>query len=202
MLVVHDHSAPLRVDSISVNAWSVLIAAHASAAILGLLLGGYQLIRHVKGDRVHRHIGWIWIIVMAFVSSSSFAIRELRHGQLSLLHVLSVVTLVSLILGVVAIRKGDVRGHRSAMAGSWFGLIGAFIGAVAVPVRRIPTLAINNPVGACTAVILIVALTLGLIWLTHHLPPLTRTPPKSSNIKRGTTEPSTSTSTTANIADI
>lgn len=149
--------------------WGLLIAVHASAALMGLLLGGYQLIRRVKGDRVHRVIGWIWVIALLFVSTSSFAIREIRHGRLSLLHVLSVVTLVSLIIGVVAIRRGNVRRHRSAMRGSWFGLIGAFLGAVAVPQRRIPTFVVTDPFGAVAACAAIVALTLGLIWLAHAL---------------------------------
>ncbi len=149
------------------SGWDVLTATHASAASVGLLLGGYQLRRRVKGDRVHQSLGWIWVVAMLFVTTSSFAIRELRHGQLSLLHVLSVVTLASLIIGVVAIRRGNVRRHRGAMRGSWFGLIGAFIGAVAVPERRIPTFAVSDPVGAFASAAAIVALTLGLVWLAH-----------------------------------
>jgi len=149
-----------------VSGWDVLTATHASTASVGLLLGGYQL-RRVKGDRVHRSLGWVWVAAMGFVTTSSFAIRELRHGQLSLLHVLSVVTLASLIFGVVAIRRGNVARHRGAMRGSWFGLIGAFIGAVAVPKRRIPTFAVTDPLGATLVAVTILALTFGLIWLAH-----------------------------------
>ncbi len=168
--------------------WSVLVAAHASAASLGLLLGGYQLRRRVKGDRVHVLLGWVWVAAMLFVATSSFAIRELRHGQLSLLHVLSVVTLVSLLIGVVAIRHGNVARHRGAMRGSWFGLIGAFIGAVAVPQRRIPTFAVTDTGGATLAAVTIAALTFGLIWLAHgfdrHLP----SPSERGTDRRRTTE--------------
>jgi len=125
---------------------------------------------------------------MGFVTTSSFAIRELRHGQLSLLHVLSVVTLASLIIGVVAIRRGNVRRHRGAMRGSWFGLIGAFIGAVAVPQRRIPTFAVTDTGGATLVALTILALTFGLIWLAHgvdrHLP----SPSERGTDRRRTTE--------------
>jgi len=152
-----------------VSGWDLLTATHASAASVGLLLGGYQLRRRVKGDRVHVLLGWVWIAAMGFVTTRSFAIRELRHGQLSLLHVLSLVTLTSLIIGVVAIRRGNVARHRGAMRGSWFGLIGAFIGAVAVPKRRIPTFAVSDPVGAVATAAAIVALTLGLILLAHRI---------------------------------
>ncbi len=71
--------------------------------------------------------------------------------------------------GVVAIRRGNVARHRGAMRGSWFGLIGAFIGAVAVPKRRIPTFAVSDPVGAVATAAAIVALTLGLILLAHRI---------------------------------
>ncbi len=178
----------------------MLIATHASAASVGLLLGGYQLMR-VKGDRVHRVIGWIWVAAMLFVSTSSFAIRELRHGQLSLLHVLSVVTLVSLIIGVVAVRRGNVHRHRGAMRGSWFGLIGAFLGAVAVPQRRIPTFAVSDPVGAFAASAAIVALTLGLIWLARRFDPHPASPSDLDTNRRRTTETPAATSRTVSAAD-
>lgn len=147
------------------SGWTPLIATHAAAASTCLLLGGYQLARHVKGDNIHRRVGWLWVAAMTFVAGSSFAIRELGHGRLSLLHVLSVVTLVSLVVGMVRIRRGDVAGHRAAMRGSWFGLVGAFIGAVVVPHRRIPTFALTNPCGAALAAAAVVALSVAGVWL-------------------------------------
>lgn len=142
-----------------------LIAAHATFALISLLVGGYQLWRRPRGDHRHRVLGWFWVASMAFVATSSFAIRELRHGQLSLLHVLSVVTLVSLVAGVVAARRGNVDAHRGSMRGSWLGLLGAFVGAVAVPSRRIPVFVITEPAGAAAAAGAIVVTTIGLIAL-------------------------------------
>jgi uncharacterized membrane protein len=149
------------------SGWTPLIAAHAAAAATSLLLGGYQLARRVKGDALHRRVGWMWIAAMTFVATSSFAVRELRHGRLSVLHVLSVVTLVSLVVGIVSIRRGDVDRHRAAMRGSWFGLVGAFIGAVAVPDRRIPSFAVTHPTGAALAAAAVVALTAALMYVAR-----------------------------------
>ena len=149
--------------------WTALVAAHAVTASVGLLLGGYQLWRRVKGDRTHRILGWIWVTGMLFVTSSSFAIRNLRNGQLSFLHVLSLVTLISLTGGVLSIRRGDVSRHRAWMRGSWFGLVGAFVGAVAVPARLIPTFALTDPAGALLAAGAIVSVTAALIVLAHLL---------------------------------
>lgn len=149
--------------------WTVLVATHAATAVVCLLLGGYQLVRRVKGDVAHRLAGWAWIAGMLFVATSSFAIRDLRSGQLSLLHVLSVVTLVALIGGIHAARRGNVRAHRGRMRGSFLGLVGAFIGAVAVPGRLIPTFAVTEPLGALAAAVAAVVLTAGLIVLAHAI---------------------------------
>lgn len=144
-----------------------LLAAHAGTAVACLLLGTYQLLRRVKGDRPHRIAGWIWVAGMLFVATSSFAIRDLRDGQFSLLHVLSLVTLVSLVIGVIAARRGRITPHRASMRGSWIGLSGAFIGAVAVPNRAIPTFTVSHPLGALAALAAVVALTAGLIGIAH-----------------------------------
>jgi uncharacterized membrane protein len=156
------------------SGWTPLVAAHATAATTGLLLGGYQLVRRAKGDRVHRRLGWVWVALMTFVATSSFAIRDLRHGQLSFLHVLSVVTLVSLVLGIVQVRRGNVSGHRAAMRGSWFGVLGAFIGAVAVPGRLIPTLTVSRPYEALLAGAAVAALTAVVVALAHAVEHLAR----------------------------
>ncbi|GEL19115.1 DUF2306 domain-containing protein [Pseudonocardia asaccharolytica] len=146
---------------------TMLVAAHTASALVCLLLGGYQLLRRIKGDRTHRIAGWMWVTGMLFVATSSFAIRDLSEGRLSLLHVLSVVTLVSLVAGILAARRGDLRGHRSAMLGSWLGLTGAFLGAVAVPGRLIPTFVVTEPLGALAAGATVVALTVALILLAR-----------------------------------
>jgi len=182
-----------------VSGWEVLTVTHASTASVGLLLGGYQL-RRVKGDRVHVLLGWVWVAAMTYVATSSFAIREIRNGQLSLLHVLSIVTLISMALAIVAIRRGNVARHRGAMRGSWFGLIGAFIGAVAVPKRRIPTFAVTDPLGATLVAVTIVALTFGLIWLAHGFDRHFASTPDLGTHRRRTIETPAPTSGTVGAA--
>jgi hypothetical protein len=53
------------------------------------------------------------------------------------------------------------------MRGSYYGLVGAFLGAVAVPDRAIPTLAVTDPRGALTATAGIAAATWALLALAH-----------------------------------
>ena len=151
----------------------VLIAAHAATAVLCVGLGGYALLRRRKGDTVHRLVGWSWVAGMTFVATSSFAIRDLRDGRLSLLHVLSLVTLTALVLGIRAARRHDVQAHRGNMLGSYLGLLGAFAGAVAVPDRLVPTFVVTQPtqtLGALAALALSWAVVVGgaHAWARRH----------------------------------
>lgn len=120
------------------HAWSVLLVGHAVAASLAMVLGAAQVLRRRRGDRAHRALGWAWVGVMYFTALSSFFIRQLRPGSFSWIHALSVLTLVTLTLGLWNARRGNLRGHAANMIGSYVGLLGAFVGVVAVPGRLVP----------------------------------------------------------------
>ena len=145
--------------------WSMLLATHAFAASVALPLGGWQLFRPTKGDLQHRLIGRTWVVLMLYVSFTSFWIKELRPGEFSLIHILSVVTIATVSLGLFAAIRGDIQSHRGNMIGSWLGLMGAFIGAVAVPVRHIPTFVVTEPVQAFAAFVAVV-LTAAVVVMT------------------------------------
>jgi uncharacterized membrane protein len=132
-------------------AW--VISAHASTATVALLLGGYNLRRQPKGDRIHRRVGRVWVVAMYFTVLSSFAIKELRPGHYSWIHGLSLLTLVTLTIGLWAAVTGRAELHRRFIAGSYLGLVGAFVGAVAVPARDIPQLAMHRPFELALAVL-------------------------------------------------
>lgn len=153
-----------------------LLVSHLLAALVALPLGGYQLFRPTKGDPRHVLLGRVWVGLMLWVAITSYWIRDIRDGQLSLLHILSTVTLVTITLGVLSARRGNVAAHRGNMRGSWLGLCGAFIGAVAVPDRVIPTFVLTRPVDAALATVLLILLTVALVRLGAVL---TRRPPLS-----------------------
>lgn len=152
---------------------SPLLLTHLVAALVALPLGAFQLFRPTKGDPQHVLLGRVWPGLMLWVALSSYAIREIRHGELSLLHILSTVTLVTVTLGVVNARRGNNTAHKANMRGSWLGLLGAFIGAVAVPDRVIPTFVMTRPVDAVIAVLVLAGITFLLIRLgalvTEHV---------------------------------
>jgi uncharacterized membrane protein len=108
-----------------------LIALHAFAALSAVAIGLAVLARR-KGTASHKLIGRAWVALMAAVALSSFWIFEIRHGAgPSFIHLLSLWTLISLALAVWFIRRGNVRAHRGFMIGTFVGLAGAGLGALA-----------------------------------------------------------------------
>lgn len=151
--------------------WPLLIATHASAAAVALGLGAWQLFFSTKGNHQHRLVGRTWVSLMLYVSITSFWIRDLRAGEFSFLHVLSVVTIITVTLGIVSAVRGDVLSHRGNMTGSWIGLLVAFVFAVAIPDRHIPTFVVIEPVQAAAAAAAVLLVTIAVVRVASVLPP-------------------------------
>ena len=122
---------------------TMIIAIHAIAASGVILLGPIQILRRTK-DRKHRFIGRSWVILMYFVCVNGMFIYSLT-GAFTLFHALAIWTFISTTLGVIAIRRGNVRRHIGMMVGSYLGALTAGIFATAVPGRDIPQWAVHDP---------------------------------------------------------
>lgn len=140
--------------------WTFLIALHAIAAGYALIFGAVNLLRRNKGSAAHKTLGRIWAVAMYIVVLTSFGIRTI-DGGFNWLHALSVLTFCTLTMGLWSVRRSNIRAHQRFMSGSYFGLVGAFIGVVAVPDRRLPQMAIHDLAGL-TLWVAAVALTAGL----------------------------------------
>lgn len=132
--------------------WNLLIALHAFAATVAVMVGAVVLRMRRKGNRVHRRLGRIWMGTMYFVVVSSFGIRELRPGHFSWIHGLSVFTFWTLTVAWWAARSGRRARHRDAVIGTYLGLLGAGAAAMAFPVRLAPQLLVHHPLVFATAV--------------------------------------------------
>jgi len=106
---------------VSTYQWTPVIAAHAALAGAALVVGGTVLARR-KGTASHRVLGWTWVVLMAAVASSSFAIR---YNGFSWIHGLSVFTLFALVFGVADARRRNIKAHRTTM-------ISIFVGALLI----------------------------------------------------------------------
>lgn len=123
--------------------FSLVIAIHAIAATGVVLLGPIQILRRTK-DRRHRFIGRSWVVLMYLVCTSGMFIYSLT-GSFTLFHALAIWTFISTTLGVIAIRRGNVRRHIGMMVGSYLGALVAGIFAAVVSGREIPQLAVSDP---------------------------------------------------------
>ena len=102
-----------------------IVQLHAVAAMTAFGLGLVQFVAP-KGTLPHRALGWIWVALLAIIAVSSFWIHSIRiFGPFSLIHVLSIFTLIMLPVAVMAAHRHDVQRHK-------FTMIGIFIGALVV----------------------------------------------------------------------
>ncbi|MGL4238233.1 DUF2306 domain-containing protein [Tabrizicola sp.] len=101
-----------------------IIQLHVAAALLAVLLGPIVLLRRSR-DVWHRVLGRVWVLAMALTAVSSFWINETRTiGPFSVIHVLSVLTLLGLWDGVRHARAGRTAAHSSMMRTLYvFGII-------------------------------------------------------------------------------
>ncbi len=113
---LHPHAPNLAL--LAESPWPIKV--HLSMAMTALIIGIVQM-SGVKGNRLHRVLGWTWVIAMTGTAVSSFFIRELNHGSFSLIHLLSGWTLIALPMALVAIRAGKVAAHARAMMGLFLG---------------------------------------------------------------------------------
>jgi len=98
----------------------VIISSHALAALSAFVLGTVQMLAP-KGTVPHRIIGYLWVALMLWVAAASFWIHQIRLiGDWSPIHLLSVLTLVTVPLAVFAARAGRIQTHKRAMRALYF----------------------------------------------------------------------------------
>lgn len=102
---------------------SLVIQIHTLLA-LGAVVLTVGIFSLRKGSPLHRTMGWAWVLMMAFVALSSFWINELRVlGPFSPIHLLSILTLWTLVRGVTAARSHRVKDHKRQMKTLVFGAL-------------------------------------------------------------------------------
>lgn len=99
---------------------SLAIQIHVIGAVSTFLIG-LLLLCAPKGFRLHKTMGWAWVISMAVTAISSFFITGLMGSNYSPIHALSAWTMIGLPFGVAAIRRRDVNKHRHTMTGMFVG---------------------------------------------------------------------------------
>lgn len=93
-----------------------IVWAHILTILVALVLTPVMLLRR-RGDRPHRALGWTWACALFLTALISFEVRVINPGKLSLIHLLSVLTIVQVPLIVFHARRHDWKRHRAAVRG-------------------------------------------------------------------------------------
>jgi len=93
-----------------------LIWAHLGTIALALALTPVMLLRR-RGDRLHRRLGWTWAAAMFATALISLGIRVQHPGHFSLIHLFSLLTMVSVPTLLIAARRRNIARHRRTVRG-------------------------------------------------------------------------------------
>jgi uncharacterized membrane protein len=107
----------------------IALPVHLVCALVALPLGAFVLWRP-KGTAAHKALGRTWAVLILVIAISSYWLRTLSGG-FSLIHLLSVLTLVSIPFGIYQARQRNIRGHLRTMRGVYIGLVVAGVFAMA-----------------------------------------------------------------------
>ncbi len=96
------------------------VKLHIAAATAAFLIG-VAILLQPKGSKLHKTLGWAWIVAMGATAISSFFITGLNGNNLSIIHMISGWTVVALPMGLFAIRNKRVLIHRRVMTSLFVG---------------------------------------------------------------------------------
>lgn len=104
---------------------SLAVQLHVAFALVALPVGPIVLFR-TRRDRMHKRLGYLWVVAMAGLALSGLWIEAEFPGlgPFGPIHLFSVCALFGLGQGLWQIRGGNVAGHRAAMQSVWFGAMG------------------------------------------------------------------------------
>lgn len=100
------------------------IQIHAAAAFLALVIGPFALLRQ-RRDKVHKILGYVWVLSMFLAATSSFFIHSFPLiGPFSPIHGLAILALWSLWTAMAHVRAGRYCAHAAVMRSLyWRGLM-------------------------------------------------------------------------------
>ena len=93
-----------------------IIWAHLATITAALAITPVMLWRR-RGDQLHRRLGWVWAVCMFSTAVLSLNLHFINRGGYSLIHLLSVLTIVGVPVLVIAARRRDIKRHRGQARG-------------------------------------------------------------------------------------
>jgi uncharacterized membrane protein len=112
------------------------IQIHLATVLPAFAIGTWQIFFSTKGSRIHRVLGFTYLGLMTATAAAAFFIRSIGHGALTPIHLFVPLTLWGVFSALWYAHYGNIRGHRWAMLGLYFGGI-LFAGGLAFLPGRI-----------------------------------------------------------------
>ena len=97
------------------------IKLHLATVLPAFAIGTWQIFFSRKGSAMHRSLGALYLSLMTVTAITTFFIRSIGVGRLSALHLFIPLTLYGVFGALWNIRRGNIRGHRNAMLGLYWG---------------------------------------------------------------------------------
>lgn len=97
------------------------IKIHLATVLPAFAIGTWQIFLSRKGGRMHRVLGFLYLSLMTLTAIVTFFIRSIGAGSLSPVHLFIPLTLFGVFGALWNVRRGDIRGHRNAMLGLYWG---------------------------------------------------------------------------------
>lgn len=101
---------------------SLAIQIHIVAALVALGLG-IGIFTSRKGTKRHKLIGKVFLVFMLMTAISAIFIRQINDGNFSLIHIFVPLTFFAAWETIYFVRKGNLKRHRRAVTGLFFGAL-------------------------------------------------------------------------------
>ena len=108
-------------DLAPIAAAPLAIKIHLATVIPAFVIGTWLIFFSTKGARWHRALGAVYLTLMTVTAIATFFIRSIIPGSLSPVHLFIPLTLFGVFGALWNIRRGNIKGHRNAMLGLYFG---------------------------------------------------------------------------------
>lgn len=101
---------------------SPAIIIHTLCAFGALALGIAMWVRR-KGTTSHKHMGRVFAVLMFVTAFSAIFIRHINDGKFSFIHLFVPLTFLGIFQAIYYVRKGDIKRHKNAVRGMFFGAL-------------------------------------------------------------------------------
>lgn len=130
---------------------------HLVAGILAVVFGALVLMLR-KGTKLHRQVGYLYVLSMIVLIVSSFGIYRL-FGTFGLFHFFSLVATMSLTLGMVPMlkKRRTAKDYQTHFTRMYFSVVGLYAAFAAESFVRIPKLGSFWSIVAWSFVIVVVS---------------------------------------------